>query len=448
MRRGIILLLIVTIQMVASTKIKEEHVDVAKYIIDKFSSGPTKELFKVYHTIHEKAYSLYSEEGVRRYKIFKSNFEAIKLHNQKNLSWKKGINQFTDMTKEEFRTLVGARPVSELKNFIKIDDDDNTPDPPKLSKDENDEIPEPPKKFLGGNKYSLFDELTKDLKRNLGSFDLFDSLVDDYENNSKSKNVEDIEEDLNEDFVYSDIDHRRYTPKVLDQGQCGSCYAFATILSVEAQFNIQYYKKFKPKGSSRLYTPRLSPQLIVDCVTWGETRWGCKGGWMPLVLRKLATDRFGFVSEDSYPYNAQENSCEVDQSKALFQLKGPNGFKGCDSYNFTKPARKCTKKIWYTLLKSGPLSVVYDVDGMQDYDSGIIETEGKACTVTAHAVTAVAWKKDDEGREYIVIQNSWTDYWGEKGFMRAYYSDDNQSCLLTSMGFLPVLDLDTINRIN
>jgi hypothetical protein len=35
--------------------------------------------------------------------IFEANLEMIHAHNAKQHSWKMGVNQFTDMTREEFR---------------------------------------------------------------------------------------------------------------------------------------------------------------------------------------------------------------------------------------------------------------------------------------------------------------------------------------------------------
>lgn len=44
-----------------------------------------------------------SDEYDLRYDIFRNNLEHIRTHNEKNLSWKLGVNQFADLTAEEFR---------------------------------------------------------------------------------------------------------------------------------------------------------------------------------------------------------------------------------------------------------------------------------------------------------------------------------------------------------
>ena len=56
-------------------------------IISNFINGSKKELFKVYHFLFEKKYELFSEEGIRRYNIFKKTLIFVQ-----------------DITDEEFRS--------------------------------------------------------------------------------------------------------------------------------------------------------------------------------------------------------------------------------------------------------------------------------------------------------------------------------------------------------
>jgi len=45
-----------------------------------------------------------------RFNIFKNNLVTIREHNKKGLSWTMGVNQFSDMTSEEFSDMVGKFP--------------------------------------------------------------------------------------------------------------------------------------------------------------------------------------------------------------------------------------------------------------------------------------------------------------------------------------------------
>jgi C1A family cysteine protease len=66
--------------------------------------GPKKQLFQVYHVLFQKQYDLNSEEGLKRYSIFKQNLKQIKEVNSKNLTYKLDIGPFADLTSEEFKS--------------------------------------------------------------------------------------------------------------------------------------------------------------------------------------------------------------------------------------------------------------------------------------------------------------------------------------------------------
>ena len=58
---------------------------------------------------YEKKYSGLDEE-LKRFNIFKSNVESIELHNSRGSSYSRGINKFTDLTEEEFKsTFLGLK---------------------------------------------------------------------------------------------------------------------------------------------------------------------------------------------------------------------------------------------------------------------------------------------------------------------------------------------------
>jgi len=65
--------------------------------------------FKTFLKDFEKIYE--GDELVYRFGVFKSNFNAIQEHNRGNHSWTQGVNQFTDLTEDEFRrTYLGYIP--------------------------------------------------------------------------------------------------------------------------------------------------------------------------------------------------------------------------------------------------------------------------------------------------------------------------------------------------
>merc|ERR1712222_162094 len=73
-------------------------------ILDKMKTDglPQKEIFKAFHYLHQKQYSLNSQEGLKRYRIFKQNENWIKEENTKLGKTVYGTTQFSDLTHEEF----------------------------------------------------------------------------------------------------------------------------------------------------------------------------------------------------------------------------------------------------------------------------------------------------------------------------------------------------------
>ena len=76
--------------------------------------------FSLFKEKFDRKYSTPEEELYRR-SIFEAKLAKIEAHNAKNLSWKKGINQFSDMTFEEFKSFYLSKIV--LDNSASI----NTP---------------------------------------------------------------------------------------------------------------------------------------------------------------------------------------------------------------------------------------------------------------------------------------------------------------------------------
>lgn len=62
---------------------------------------------------------------------------------------------------------------------------------------------------------------------------------------------------------------------VVDQGQCGSCWAFAAVAQIESVYK---------RNSSAYANYVLSQQYLVDCDTYDD---GCDGGWSRSAMGKF-----------------------------------------------------------------------------------------------------------------------------------------------------------------
>ncbi|OVA15891.1 Peptidase C1A [Macleaya cordata] len=70
------------------------------------SDKEVTDLYESWLAKHGKVYNDL-EEKERRFEIFKENLKFINEHNAGNNSYKVGLNQFSDLTKEEFSQMLG-----------------------------------------------------------------------------------------------------------------------------------------------------------------------------------------------------------------------------------------------------------------------------------------------------------------------------------------------------
>jgi C1A family cysteine protease len=99
----IFLLTILSTSFVSSQEINHGSLQIRDSIMDKLLQSSSPDLFKAYHMLFKKEYSLTSPEGILRKKIFLENVEKIKETNAKKLSYTLGINHFADLSKSEFK---------------------------------------------------------------------------------------------------------------------------------------------------------------------------------------------------------------------------------------------------------------------------------------------------------------------------------------------------------
>lgn len=102
-------------------------------------------------------------------------------------------------------------------------------------------------------------------------------------------------------------------PNVMDQGSCGSCWAFASAGMAEAA----YYT------SSGEFVA-LSPKQLVDCDT---SNYGCDGGWYDGAFEYIKTK--GLTSLGQYPYIAQKDSCPSKLPETVAKISSYAQLESC-----------------------------------------------------------------------------------------------------------------------
>jgi hypothetical protein len=199
------------------------------------------------------------------------------------------------------------------------------------------------------------------------------------------------------------VDWRTHTPSVVsavkDQGQCGSCWAFATTESIESMWALA--------GNDLV---ELSPEQIVDCDTVDA---GCNGGDTPSAFAYV-TQAGGLDTEASYPYTAgsgDSGSCQFDQSNVgatidQFYWVIPECTGSCNSQSMSQVQSK--------LATIGPFAICVYAEPWQDYAGGVFNdaTCDHAYSSLDHCVQMVGYTQN-----YWLVRNSWAEDWGENGYI-------------------------------
>ncbi|CAH8850996.1 unnamed protein product [Trichobilharzia szidati] len=202
---------------------------------------------------------------------------------------------------------------------------------------------------------------------------------------------------------------------VRSQGNCGSCYAFASTAAVEARLRLV---------SNFTLQPILSPQDILDCSPYSQ---GCDGGFPYLIAGKYAED-FGMVTEKCNPYTEKQRS-QCKTSKHCERYYTTNyaylgGYYGATNEEIMR----------LELVQNGPFPVAFEVyKDFLFYESGVyrhtkIENQHypfNPFELTNHAVLLVGYGVDKKTNlPYWKIKNSWGEQWGENGFFRILRGSD------------------------
>ncbi|CAI5485612.1 unnamed protein product [Closterium sp. Naga37s-1] len=258
-----------------------------------------------------------------------------------------------------------------------------------------------------------------------------------------------ISQKVSWDFKRS-VNHSKFFPEDdFDQGNCGSCWAYAAARAVQGA-----YAKLKetdddvfPSGMS------LSVQQLVDCTGSSAS---CRGGYPEAALQYVA--KIGLQDEAGYAYTGASGKCSVNKDLEFFNicmyeqvpLPGPLGL--------------------ILALQKQPVIVTIRASSQDfiDYAEGIYEglkcyspvgevwadTQGNAFRATAtatnntglldHVMLAVGYNYEGPGasNNYFILKNSWGPRWGENGYMRIRMEGDAfGTCgMLVNRGLYPVVN--------
>lgn len=211
--------------------------------------------------------------------------------------------------------------------------------------------------------------------------------------------------------VFEPIDwtaRKDVVPRIVSQGSCGSCWAFAAATTLGSHINLKYgYSEDNFPSTQQATACTKNPR---QCGGTG----GCSGATAQLAFAQYA--RSGVVSNTEYPYTAgsgTEGQCKENSYTPSYVIKG---------YTDVTPN---DKQALYNALKLGPVSVSAYASGWSFYGGGIFtKCTGPSRWNVNHAIVLTSMAQDPTTGEYFYkIANSWGSTWGESGFMRLPMSE-------------------------
>lgn len=185
---------------------------------------------------------------------------------------------------------------------------------------------------------------------------------------------------------------------VKNQGQCGSCWAFSTACNLEGAGFV---------ASGHLVS--VSEQEFVSC---DNASHGCNGG-LPFLALKWSSQVGGVASEQTDPYKSQNGENRVCSIWSAWEkIVWNSGYQRIS---------KDEDQIAKALATYGPLSIAVDANGFHGYSHGVLRNPSCSKVHLNHAINVVGYGMDQI--PYWKVRNSWSPYWGEKGYIRMYRGD-------------------------
>jgi C1A family cysteine protease len=189
---------------------------------------------------------------------------------------------------------------------------------------------------------------------------------------------------------------------VKNQGQCGSCWAFSTVASMETSYFLRFNKFVS-----------FSEQQLVDCASsYGNH--GCNGGLMPFAYEYIIDNKL--TTESAYPYRGVQGTCRASSMTEKY---------GIDSFAQINPV---DVNGLMAGLDQTVVSVAIEVQNdFMFYNSGVYHSTSSCGQQLNHGVAAVGYNSQSSD-PYFIVRNSWGPGWGLGGYVRMALGSGSGTC--------------------
>ncbi|XP_031627880.1 cathepsin L1-like [Contarinia nasturtii] len=199
------------------------------------------------------------------------------------------------------------------------------------------------------------------------------------------------------------------------QDHCHSCWSFSAVGSIEGQH-------FRKTG----HLVQLSEQNVIDCMNRTE-RDSCVAHTIHEVFDYVIRNG-GIDTERSYPYKAVSGSCKYKSRNSGAKIRSYSNIPTGDE-----------KLLQEALATVGPISTCIDAshESFQHYGSGIYHEPQCSSNIDDlnHAVLIVGYGTDDHGKDFYIVKNSWSDDWGDEGYVYMPRNRKNHCGIATDATF-------------
>jgi len=240
------------------------------------------------------------------------------------------------------------------------------------------------------------------------------------------------EEDLPSYFNWKDKEGKDFTNPAKNQDDCGSCWDFAAMGTIESIIKIR-------EGCADM-NPDLSEQYVLSCLPAAANNYGegCNGG-QPVNAYKCIVSNGengnfcnGIIWEECFPYRASHNiecseKCD-NWEDYLVPISDYGYFHNMGVLQNSKESRTLIKNALY---QHGTISSFMDVTfgfltwGLihKDQEEYYPYEEREFKNRLNHAIIIIGWKDDPSigNGGYWICKNSWGENWGYDGFYNIEY---------------------------